>query len=240
MTMPVTQRSQLLSEVWSSPTSFATTLLTLFVDMYGTDGFQWAPETIQMEIEEDFRVKLPPANFDRLMAAINLITSNDFYRSLPDFIMYCNVLSGDTYDPRTWDPADSAEIAWGITEGLLLSPPDDHDEEPFAEEIVAYIGQILNSEGIMNPPDVLKIAMRDNDPQAMVAENYSDDPVMFDSIYDFEASKTGDINQMVRSNLQLLSQQLGCLPLRSGSAEGVVQQMLQSLNAKSTQSETLI
>lgn len=234
MGLPATLDAQVIRQAFVSPDSFATTMLTLFVDMYGTEGFNWDPETIRMELEEDLRSKLPQANFDRLMAAINLLTSDDFYKSLPDFISYCNILSGDTYDPRNWDPADAAEIAWGMTEALLIQPPDDDDENPFSEDIVAYIGQVLNQEGIISPPDILKVAVRDDDPARMVAGEYSDDPEMFNSIYDFEAGKTAEIDQLVKANLQRLTQQLQSLPLRAGNPANAVQQMLQSLDSQST------
>ena len=221
--------SALRTAVLSADT-FATTLLTVFVDIYGTDAFTWDPETIRMEIDDDLNLKIPDANFDRLMAAINLILSNDFYKSLPDFITYCNVLCGDTYNPNTWDPADASEIAWGITEGMLIAPPDEQDEQPFTDEITAYIGQALDQEGIMDPPDVLKIAIRNKDATAFVAGEYADDPIMFDAIYDLESSKTTDINNTVRQNLKLLIQQLEALPLRNGTTTGAVQQMLQSLS----------
>ena len=205
---------------------FATTLVTIFVDTYGTEGFQWSPETIAMEIDEDFNIEFPRVNFDRLLTGINLITSDDFYKSLPDFINYCNVLSGDTYDPRTWNPASAVECAWGITESLMLSPPDEDD--PFSEEIVSYIGHVLEEEGILTPPDVLKIAMRENKTQ-FVADEYSDDPIMFNAIFDFEQSKTEDINRAIRENLQALMRQLDALPLRSGTTKNVVNQALKNL-----------
>ncbi len=236
MTLPATLDSQLIRTAFLSPESFATTLLTVFVDIYGTEAFNWDPETIRMELQDDLHIQIPTANFDRLMAAINLVTADDFYKSLPDFITYCNVLSGDAYDPRTWDPAEAAEIAWGITEGLLISPPDENDEQPFADEIVAYIGQALNQEGIMKPPDVLQIAIRTQNPPAFVAGEYSDDPDMFNSIYDFETSKTEEINRVVKQALQQLIRQLEVLPLRSGSTSGAVQQMLQSLSQNSSNS----
>lgn len=228
--MPTALGRQVVQQVVISPSTFATTLLTLFVDTYGTEGFKWAPDTIRMEVNDDFRVQIPDANFDRLMAAVNLVTSDDFYRSLPDFITYCNILSGDTYDPRSWDPADATEIAWGITEGLIIAPPDDTNANPFSDDIVAYIGKALDQEGIINPPDVLKIAVRDKDHASFVAGEYADDPDMFNSIYSLEGSKTGAINSAVLTNLQRLAQQLEDLPLRSGSAAGAVQQMLQSLS----------
>lgn len=227
-------------EAFTGRGSYATTMVALLVDVYGTECFGWSPETLEMEINEDFDIKIPRANLDRLLCGINLITSDDFYQSLPDFINYCNILSGDTYDPRQWDPADSAEIAWGITEGLLLAPPEDDEEEPFAPDIVAYIGEVLNQEGIINPPDVLKIAVRDDDPAAFVAGEFSDDPEMFDAIYDFEAGKTAEINNAVMAGLQGLARQLDALQLRNGSTKGVVKEMLQSLGRSASESQSLI
>jgi len=210
-----------------NPAAFTTTLLTVFVDNYGTEGFTWAPETIQMEINDDFNITIHPANLDRLMAGINIITSDDFYKSLPDFVNYCNILSGDTYDPRNWDPADAAEVAWGVTEALLLSPPEDTDDAPFTEEITGYIGLVLDAEGIINAPDILRIATR-ADQQSFVNQEFSDDPIMYNSIYTLEATKTEEINNAVKANLKSLAQQLSSLPLRSGSANEAVANMLNS------------
>ena len=81
----------------------------------------------------------------------------------------------------------------------------------------------------MTPPDVLKIALREKDPTAMVQGDFSDDPEMFRAIYGFESQKTGDINETVKTNIKMLSHQLRALPLRNGSAKDVVSLMLQSL-----------
>jgi len=213
--------------------TFATTMVTLLVDTYGTEAFAWSPETIEMEVNDDFEIQIPRPNLDRLLTGVNLMTSDDFYRSVADFINYCNILAGDTYDPRTWDPADSAEIAWGITEGLLLSPPEDDDDEPFSPEITAYIGHMLDEEGIITPPDVLRIAVRDKDPTNYGVGAFSDDPIMFDAVHDLETSKTEEINMAIRRGLQALAQQLETLPLRNGSAKDVVKQMIQSLGQPS-------
>lgn len=231
-------QQRIARDAFMSPVTYATVLLTLVVDVYGTECFNWDPETLQMELNDDYQMQIPQANFDRLMVAILMQGSPDFYKSLPDFIEYCNVLSGDSYDPGTWDPADTTEIAWGMSEAMLICPPDDGDDEPFTEEILAYIGAALSSEGIMTPPDILQLALRDSDPVAKVSTEYSDDPIMFNSIYDLESSKTESINVAIRSGLQRLSEQLDALQLRSGSTKGVVQQMLQALSTKGSHSTT--
>lgn len=221
------QTKALFRDAWTGDSTYATCLLVMLVDTYGSEAFTWDFTTIKMEVEEDFDLKLPQANFDRLMVAINLLTTDDFYRSLPEFIAWCNILDGDRYDPRVFDPADSAEIAWGVTEALLIEPPE--EDEPFTDEIRAYIGAVLDQEGIINPPDILRIALRDNpDLFATVQGDFSDDVEMFEAIYGFEQSKTTAINEHVKMRLSHLAQQLEALPLRSGDGAGVLNHLGQA------------
>ncbi len=228
--MPVTRalfERQKLHAAWTDPQSFGTTLLLLFVDTYGTKSFGWHHDTTRMEIEDDFDVVLPQGNFDRLMVAIKLLTTDDFYQSPTDFINWCNILSGDRIG-ASWDDADSSEVAWGITEALIIEPPE--EEEPFSDEIRAYIGAVLDREGIMTPPDVLKLGLRDmGDIVSTVQGEFSDDPVMFAAIYQFEGDKTRAVNEYIRRQLQLLNRQLEALPIRSGSTRGVVADVLRAL-----------
>lgn len=227
--MPITPR-----DVWLDKDAFATTLFTLFIDEYvmgskeadEVDPQEWDPETIALEIEDDHNIELPQLVHDRLMTAFRLRQSDEFYKSLPDFIAYCNVLAGTPYSPQ-FDPADALEIAWGLTEAMLLAPPKEDDENPFSEEITAYIGKVLDDEGIMNAPDILAIATR-GEPLVNVQEEFSDDPEMFNAIYDAEASKTKDINSAVRRSLMALMHQLNNLPMQHGKTVQI-SQMFQSL-----------
>lgn len=214
-----------LKRAFLDKTSFGTTLLVAFLDQFGFEATAWDPETIRYELRDELQVSLSRAAFDRLMTAIAILTTDNFYQNLPDFIAYCNVLSGDIYDPTTFDPAEVDEIAWGITEALLISPPD--DDEPFTEEIRAYIGAQLDEEGIMQPPDVLKIAMREftGDMVGQVQAQFSDDPEMFGAIYDVEQGKTDEINQIIRGGLQKLLNQLSVLNLNTGSVEDLVSKL---------------
>lgn len=214
-------------EVWTDPDSFTTTLLVSFLDKYGTEGLSWDPATIAMEIEQDFNVELGGPLFDRLMVGVQLLVTDDFYKSLPTFITFCNVLAGGSWNPELWDPADSLEIAWGITEALLISPPE--DEEPFSEEIRAYMGYALDAEGIMQAPDVLRIAMRNK--ETFVQNDFSDDPEMFQAMYSVEQGKTDEINQIVRYRFGLLAKQLEGLELRTGDARGIVRHLSQVANS---------
>jgi hypothetical protein len=219
----------MLKAMWKSPQTFASVLLTVFLDRFGVEGLQWEPGTITLEVEEEFDVDLPQASLDKLLVAINIVTSDSFYRSLPDFVMFCNVLSGDTYRPDMFDPADSSEVAWGLTEGLLLSPPEDDQDGPFSDEIRAYIGAVLDQEGIINAPDVLKIALRKAN-VSDAANEFSDDPDMFNAIYDVEAGKTAEVDDIIRAKVQMLLGQLQALQLQNGATGAVVKTLAASLS----------
>lgn len=192
------------------------------------EALTWDPATITLEIEDEFDVDLPQHSLDKLLVAIQILTTDKFFKSLPDFIMFCNVLDGDTYRPDMWDPADGEETAWGITEALLISPPDDDEPEPFSDEIRAYIGTVLDQEGIINPPDILRIALRHANVSTSL-DDFSDDPEMFNAIYDMEAGKTAEINQSIKDRTEILANQLAMLPLENGSAKEVAEVLQSSL-----------
>lgn len=216
----------LLQEAWTSKETFGCVLLTMFLDRFGTEALEWDPSTMVMEIEEEFGVDLPQLSFDKLIVAVQLLTTDRFYKSLPDFISFCNVLGGDVYRPDMWDPADAEEVAWGITEAMLISPPE--ESEPFTQEIRAYIGAVLDSEGILNPPDILRIALR----QARVSphiEDFSDDPEMFSAVYALEEGKTSDINNTIVLKTKLLAAQLAALRLDNGNTKEVAEMLQNSI-----------
>jgi len=222
------------------PSSLATTLLIIAADGLDGEFLTWDPETIRRELQDTFQTELPPANFNKLMAAVQLITTDGFYQDLPDFIAICNTLYNGTFNPTTFDPADAGEIAWGITESLLIWPPDPKEENPFTDEILAYIGKAIRDEGIMIPPDVLRLGLPGGqDMWSQVQGTFSDDPAMFGAIYEVEKSKTAEINQMVKARLRALLEQLDGLQLADGDARSLAVDMLQALQQKAKASDKL-
>ena len=218
-----------MQEAWRSKETFATVLLTMFLDRFGTEALEWDPATIALEIEEEFDVDLPQLSLDRLIVAIQILTTDRFFKRLPDFIAFCNVLDGDPFQPDTFDPADAEEVSWGITEALLISPPEDDDPEPLTDEIRAYIGAVLDSEGILNAPDILRVALR-MVKVSPAMKDFSDDPMMFNAIYDVEAGKTEDINQAILFKTELLTEQLAALQLKNGTTAHVAEMLRKSLS----------
>lgn len=217
-------RAMLLSE-----DTFTTPLFLIVMDQYGPEALQWAPETIRLELEDEFQLKLPRYTLDKIMAAITIVTTNYFYKDVTRFIELCNILTGDEFQPDEFEPADAGEILLAVNEALLLWPPNDGEETEFSEEIQEYIRQVLNEEGILKPFDVLRLAFED-ERTAVVDAEYADDPEMFSAIYDMQESKQNDLQTMLLENIQGLIQQLQLLPLKTGSTEQVIEQLQSMVN----------
>lgn len=218
-------------DIWTSPKSFTTTLVTSLVDHYGTECFEWLPMTIRKELQSDLGIEIPSLNFDRAMVGVQLITSDYFYKSLPSFNEYCQVLAGHSVHYDTFSMADALDIAWGITEGVLLSPPDDGDDEPFSEEIIGFIGQVVKSEGILDPPDVLKIGQIGQELASQVRFNFSDDPEMFSAIWKQEQSKGEEITAIVKEGIVNLVLQLEKLELINGQTADISKKLRTNISS---------
>lgn len=228
-----------LKQVLLDPQTPATVLLVAAVDALSPEALTWDPETIRLELEEALASKISNATLNKLMGALELVTTDGFYRDLPTFIRLCNVLYNGTLNLEVFDPADAGEIAWGITEALLIWPPDPTDEEPFDHKIVEYIGQALRDEGIMQPPDVLQLGILPEDVWSRVQAAFSDDPTMFRMIHDVEKQKTDEINAMVKDRLRVILYTLDDLPLSSGHATDSVKKMLEAIKREEKDGEEL-
>lgn len=213
--------------VWQNQDAMGLPLLTMFIDHFGTEALDWSPATILMEIKDDFGVECSRDNFDKLMAAIQVLTSNRFYVSLPDF---CKIALSLSDEPDGVLP-DAGDCAWGITEALLINPPDANNT--FTEEIKGYIGKVLDDEGILNPPDVLRIGLRDKGEMlSKISYDFSDDPEMFQAISQTELDRANNINQMVRLRTRKMLSQLAALPLSekaAANASKIVNKLLKNL-----------
>jgi hypothetical protein len=207
---------KIFQELLQSNETTATALVTMLIDEFGTECLSWAPRTILLEVQEVFHAVPIQGNIDRMMAGIHLLTSNSFYTSLPDFNDLCVVLAGGHIQPGVFIPADTADCAWGITEASILAPPDD-DDEGFSEDIKAFVGAVVNSEGIMIPPDILRMAHFDKDIVQRVRDDYSDDEPMFSG------------NGFVKARLSAIISQLMSMPLKTGNVEAIALKLMYAL-----------
>lgn len=212
----VKNRHGQLKEMLTDPHAYATTLLAAALDILGPEALTWAPETLLLELKQETSIELPPLNADKLMASLSILTSNDFYASLPDFIAIGEALNGNGYNPVVQTLLDVEEAAWAITEAALLDP-ETAAEGALDEEIPFYLGAILADEGYVSPPRPLRAAQGMKDPM----NEFADDPDMYSMLYGAQRDQGRELEQWVVDNVQALFDQLERLPLRNGDSKNL-------------------
>jgi len=213
---------------------FPSTLIAILIDKLGPDFLNseegpWAPETIRAEIESHFDVNIPDDNFGKLMAAIAVLTTDNFFRSLPSFLFTIHGLLGDGTDWAYGEPIDLENLAWAMTEAILLSPPQ--EEDIFDSQIVAYCKTLVQREGLLAPPSILTFAREE--------EAYGDITPYDESVMMEQADRTNAINDYIDEQLQALLLQIEAVPTLKTTASLLYTALTSELEALQSQDKWL-
>lgn len=191
--------------LFHSRDAFGTTLVIAVIDDYGVEALNWEPETLAMELEArhgDF----PSVVFDRLCAAVNILTSNSFFTSLPAFNTICSTLAFQVPVVDQFIPSSLEEVVWGLTEARLLLGSEEEPDTHFSRSIRIYVGKLLEDEGILNPPEILNFAQMTQlgDPELQVMADMPDLTAAFEA-NQTETRKTLD-GYMLQRAVEMLTQ----------------------------------
>jgi hypothetical protein len=143
------------AEYFESTETFATSLLLLILDQYGTEALEWDPQTLTLELESDFSKKIPAENLDKINAVITAITTDQFYRDPIMFGHICDALNNQPVNFSYMPCPQPEEMAWALTEMAML---EGDKLAEFSKDVRRYMGVVLENFGLYHPPDVLKIA----------------------------------------------------------------------------------
>lgn len=189
-------------------------------------GEPWDPYTLELEYHSACGVQLSPTALDRLMAAISIVTSDDFFQSAARFIPIANVLAGDDFDPQTFDMADPEESSWAVVESLMLSPPDNGQDAAavFGDEVKGYLGLMLREYGYMTPPRWLSFVKV---PGNVTRDDIASDPAMANEFFMNQDSQNAAIDEAVRNRLLSMAEQLQGLKLATGQTDKFAEHLLQ-------------
>lgn len=221
----------------------AATLLLAAVDMYGgtvllgADEDRWSPHTIEMEIAQDAG-GLVDSYFGKLMTAIELLTTDHFTTSLPDFIRICNTL-GDSPGGDSPDWAEPDEIAWALMEYSVIGGAE--ADYKFHPEIMAYTRKKLLGEGFTKVPDPLQLITGTPGEQLVTPgsdQDTSDDPDIFADVQSRQEDLGHDLTRHVVGRLQLLLQQVGLLPVSTPHTKGWRENVLNEIKKVFTNDES--
>lgn len=146
-------RDNLLKKIFSfEEDSYASVLVGIILQDFGTDAFEWDPETLRMEIEEKYGLKsLHHVPENRLQAGIMSLTSNMWTQDVYQFNLVCNAFGDGEVPHQVYEPCGPDEIAWTLVEYSLMNPPARGEtpiDQQFSEPVRTYMAKILEHHGI--------------------------------------------------------------------------------------------
>lgn len=180
------------------------------------EAVYWVPETIEIELNQSLGIEVPTLNIDKLNTAISILTTDRFFKILPDFLNFCNVLFGYQLQPDILMLPHIDAVSWGVTEAILISPPDDvkNIKDAFDPEIEGYVQKLIEIEGLISPPYVLQEFMPDAAVNKLkIQQNFLDDVSMFQFIYEVNKGKSERINSLTVERLKNLFKQVHSMPV---------------------------
>jgi hypothetical protein len=206
-------RYQSLAAALQDPDLFASSALLILVDQFGTEAMDWEPETLNTELADKFGIEPSRALMDKLNAALALLTTELFYKSLEAFTTVCMALSSGVVSSRTFNMADLDDVMWGVTEARLLEGKEVFDAADWSHDIARYVGVLLSQEGIARPPKILNFA--EQDPREVEERDLilAADLMMAEAYWRRNDEAAGELEQVAMAKLDQLFQQVESLPL---------------------------
>jgi hypothetical protein len=207
--------SHQVQEALANKDLFCTSVAALMIDNFGTEYLNWEPETIEMELR-GLGVVADNDLKDKIMAVTVLLTSDAFHVDFATWNNLCQVFNFDTNSSELFVPASIDDALWGCAEARILEGPADFDGQGFTPDIARYVGQMLVSEGITDPPSVLNFAQIDTNELERRDTVLASDEFLFKSYYDKQQDIGTSLEEGLVNKTKELLRQLKTLPLKHG------------------------
>lgn len=131
----------------------AIVLLIIAINRYSVECFEWEPELLRKELEEDFNVQLTDLQSDRLQAAILTVSTDMIEQDWKAFETAFSLLAGQHEDFSTVVAMEAEYLIMGLAEFELLKLGDE-DGIQYSDDVAAYAGLVFSEYGLVHAPDV--------------------------------------------------------------------------------------
>ncbi len=203
--------------IFSNPQAFASPLIAEVTDRFGTAAYDWDPKSLRLSIEDTTGISLSADNMDKIQAGLLVLTTNQFLVSLESFIQVCNAMGGEGTDFESFDPAEVDEMAWTITEALLLVPAEQGLPQVFSQEIRHYILKASEYEGFVELPKPLSGVA--GDLVKKVAAPVETDRLLYAASFSASRDAVAAVEAGVQAKFAAMMAQMNGLALTTGDHE---------------------
>ena len=111
-------------KILEDPSAPVMALIYVIVKNYTTEAFNWNPQLLRNELEEDFDLKLTDLQSDKIQAGITVLTTNMYESDVRTFEVCTRLLTHNAQDFEDFQPLEAEELVAGLTEVMLIKMED--------------------------------------------------------------------------------------------------------------------
>lgn len=138
-----------------SPETSGTVLHAMLRYQYGDEVYAWEPQTVMLEVRDDFGVDMSPEAVERWSAMQVILTTGSFFDRVDAFLPLCQALATGNSMFAIFTPVSPYALARGLVEVSL-----NRDILPFSPFVVAATRALLAEDGLDFEDSVFLETMR--------------------------------------------------------------------------------
>jgi len=187
---------------------FVTSITLATLNRLGQDALEYDPLVLRDAFESVFGFdRMPQRMFDKLNCGLSMIGTTCYTDTIEGFLSCTAVMNNLVIDGDTAPFVTYRQCAWGVWEYINLNGDVDAQSRPterFSPDIVEYIRQAANLNGISRFPAWLQFAQPPND----TMPDLSSDVDLFSQYMARQEEYVEDTNRYVEARMDLLKAEL--------------------------------
>lgn len=156
----------------------AMVLLGITLKQYGLDALDYEPALLRTQIERDYDINLSEMQFDKLQAAMTVMSSDTFFDDWVVFETVCHLFHNEPVDADLVTPLDAEDIAVAMVEVTLIRRDIGDNTLVFDEEVRAYAGHVFYEYGLSHAPKIFPSAIMPKAVEVPESDKEKEDALM--------------------------------------------------------------
>lgn len=190
---------------------FVTSITLATLKRLGQEALEYDPLVLRDAFESVFGFeKMPQRMFDKLNCGLSMIGTTCYTDTIEGFLSCTAVMNNLVLDGDTAPFVTYKQCAWGVWEYINLNGDIDAQSRPtekFCPDVIAYIQEAANLNGISQFPVWLQFAQKPKD----AMPDLSSDVDLFSQYMARQEEYVEDMNRYVEQRMAALKEELAML-----------------------------
>lgn len=179
------------------------------MNKFGAQALDWDPLILRDAFQSQFNCKLGQKAFDKLMAGAAMVGTNLFTSSIQTFLACTALCANKPVRDSQLSYVDLQDCCWSVfTWKDLIGYDPQSDTQRFDQDIVMYVQQLMDIQGISKLPEFMDFAKFDENKMTRIQQALVSDAMAFQAYNIRQSTNMSELKAFVKQQQQILVGQL--------------------------------